>query len=353
VFTDRKGRRIGDVEITGVDGHEAMDDDPYTPLDTLVEDFEQYEHMEEVDPDITPPDTLNEDTAIIEDERIPEPEPARIIPDVATDTQVEVETVHETDDDVEHIHQEQLPATPSEPDPEIPGVQRSTRTRSQTQTYTPSMTGKKYEYIATQMEKDGVLHPGACMLFQTDMYQAEPDVVAAIMTQLLMKAGLKEWGTRAMDAVHSEMKQLHLRDTFKPKHWKDLTPEQKASVLESHLFLKEKRSGTIKGRTVAGGNKQRDFISKEDASSPTVATESVLLTCIVDAEEERDVAVIDIPNAFIKTRVQDEKDMVIIKIRGILVDTLVSIAPDVYKPYVTTDKKGEKQLIVQCLNAIY
>jgi hypothetical protein len=45
--------------------------------------------------------------------------------------------------------------------------------------------------------------------------------------------------------------------------------------------------------------------------------------------------------------------MAIIKIRGILVDMLVDIAPDVYKPYVTADQKGAKQLIVQCLNAIY
>jgi hypothetical protein len=78
---------------------------------------------------------------------------------------------------------------------------------------------------------------------------------------------------------------------------------------------------------VAGGNKQRDYISREDASSPTVTTESVLLTCILDAKEERDVAVIDIPNAFIQTRVEDEKDMTIIKIRGTLVDMLIHIAP--------------------------
>ena len=32
---------------------------------------------------------------------------------------------------------------------------------------------------------------------------------------------------------------------------------------------------------------------------------------------------------------------------------LVDIAPDVYKPYVTTDAKGRKQLLLQCLNAIY
>ena len=67
------------------------------------------------------------------------------------------------------------------------------------------------------------------------------------------------------------------------------------------MFLKEKRDGAIKGRAVAGGNKQRDYISKECVSSPTLATKAVLLSCIIDAEEERDVAVIDILNAFIQT----------------------------------------------------
>ena len=104
---------------------------------------------------------------------------------------------------------------------------------------------------------------------------------------------------------------------------------------------------------MAGGNKQRGYISKEDASSPTVASESVLLSCIIYAKEGRDVAVIDIPNAFIQTRVEDEKDMAIIKIRGILVDILVDLAPDVYREFFITDKKGFIKLVVQCHNAQY
>jgi hypothetical protein len=124
-------------------------------------------------------------------------------------------------------------------------------------------------------------------------------------------------------------------------------------VLESHMFLKEKQDGKIKGRTVAGGSKQRDYISKEDASSLTIATELVLLSCIIDAEDERaDVAVINIPNAFVQTCVEDEKDMAIIKLCGVLVDILVEMAPDFYKSYSTTDKKGVKQLLVQCQNAL-
>jgi len=34
------------------------------------------------------------------------------------------------------------------------------------------------------------------------------------------------------------------------------------------------------------------------------------------------------------------------------VDMLVKIAPDIYKSYVTTDKKGNKQILVKCLNAL-
>jgi hypothetical protein len=64
--------------------------------------------------------------------------------------------------------------------------------------------------------------------------------------------------------------------------------------------------------------------------------------------------VVDIPNAFIQTRIEDEKDMVFIKIQGVLVDILVSIARDAYELYVSYDKKGNKQLLVQCQkNAIY
>jgi hypothetical protein len=171
--------------------------------------------------------------------------------------------------------------------------------------------------------------------------EASGQVAAATMTQLSMKAGIKHWGKQARDACKAEMYQLHMRETFEPRHWEDLTTEQKNKVLESHLFLKLKRDGTIKGRTVAGGNRQRGFITKEDASSATVATESVLLTAVFDALEGREVAVVDIPNAFIQTRITNEDDMAILRIRGELVDILVEIAPKIYKPYVNVNHKGE------------
>jgi hypothetical protein len=55
---------------------------------------------------------------------------------------------------------------------------------------------------------------------------------------------------------------------------------------------------------------------------------------------------VDIPNAFVQTRMENKKDMAFIKIRGILVDILVEIAPEAYKSYVSQDKNGNKQLLV-------
>ena len=249
---------------------------------------------------------------------------------------------------------------------ESTGVRRSSRTRNPSKNYVPSFTGSKYavavQFLEFQesvnkaleeMESGEVCHPDAHLSFFQSMCEEEPDVVQAIMTQMSLKAGLKAWGEKAEKAAYGEMKQLHFRDTFRPVHWKDLSAEQRSRILESHLFLKEKRDGTVKGRTVAGGNKQRDYIGKEEASSPTVSTEAVVLTSVIEASEDRDVATIDIPNAFIQTRVEDPKDRVLIRIRGILVDMLLKIAPGFYDDFVTTDKKGVKQLIVESLNAIY
>ena len=132
------------------------------------------------------------------------------------------------------------------------------------------MSGPKFSYSVTKLESQGVLNPDAYMFVKEAFYQAEPDVVASVMTQLSLKSGLRAWGDKAFTSVQTEMKQLNFRNTFKLKHWRDLTHTQQHTVLVSHMFLKEKRYGAKKGIAVAWGNKQRDYISKENASLPTV-----------------------------------------------------------------------------------
>jgi hypothetical protein len=51
--------------------------------------------------------------------------------------------------------------------------------------------------------------------------------------------------------------------------------------------------------------------------------------------------------------VEDPKDMVIVRLRGLIVEILMKLAPEQYGPYVHTDKNGNKCLIVMCQNAIY
>jgi hypothetical protein len=89
------------------------------------------------------------------------------------------------------------------------------------------------------------------------------DTVGMIMAQLSMKASIKKWGAEAEYAITKEMKQLHWRDSYKPKHWHGLTKKQKERVLESHIFIKQKRDGKIKAQKVIGGNKQRDYTTKK------------------------------------------------------------------------------------------
>ena len=173
------------------------------------------------------------------------------------------------------------------------------------------------------------------------------------MTQLSLKAGLNRWKQPAEDAVSLELSQLHFRDSFEPIDYKDLSKDDLDKALESHLFLKQKQDDSIKGRMVAGGNKQRTTIPALEASSPTTALESILLTATIDAAEERDVAIVDIPNAFVTTRLTNPEDMAVMRMRGKLAELMVKVAPNIYTKYITVNSKGETVLYVKLLNALY
>ena len=146
------------------------------------------------------------------------------------------------------------------------------------------MSGKKNEKVMAQLDKLVTLHPDAPLLFNLSV-EKQPLVISAIMTQLSIKVGLKTWGEKVRKSMKSEMRQLHLREKFEPRHRHELLAKEKVKVLESHMFLKLKIDCKIKGLAVAGGKKQRDFISKEESSSPTVATEAVLISCVINAQE--------------------------------------------------------------------
>jgi hypothetical protein len=106
---------------------------------------------------------------------------------------------------------------------------RNARNRKQPEKYVLSMTGNKYAVALTQIVASlkGSKHAMsmAQMLARLMSQGAHriADAVGMIMAQLLMKATINKWGQGAEHAITKQMKQLHWRDLYKPRHTHGLT----------------------------------------------------------------------------------------------------------------------------------
>ena len=80
-----------------------------------------------------------------------------------------------------------------------------------------------------------------------------------------------------------------------------------------------------------------------------VSTEAVLLTAVIDALENRDVAVLDVPGAFMQA---DIDELVHVRFTGEMVNMLLQINKEMYKEYVVMEK-GEQVMYMELLKALY
>ena len=101
-------------------------------------------------------------------------------------------------------------------------------------------------------------------------------------------------------------------------------------TLEYLLFIAEKRNGYIRARKVADGSKQRtyDGYYKAYGSSPTVITESIFFTGVVDARKGRSVAVLDVVNTFLHAHNDERVPMLLL---GKLAEMMARIDPSMYR----------------------
>jgi hypothetical protein len=176
-----------------------------------------------------------------------------------------------------------------------------------------------------------------------------PDLEDVMMTQLSLRKVLQTFGEAGAQAVSAELQQIHDRAVMVPKAANMLTREEKLQALRYLMYLKKKRCGRIKGRGCADGRKQRVYKTKEESSSPTVAIESLFLTAVIDAKEERDVVTCDIPGAFMHA---DMDEVVHMRIDGPMARLLVKIDPKLYEPYLTYEK-GTPVIYVKLVKALY
>ncbi len=273
-FTDRHGREIGDY---------PWDPEPVEDDDALIVDYFD---------DVLPAVDAQDDTEIPGVVTEPVAEPTGVEVDPADDAPQETYFDDGPRQQDEVLPPIQIPTTlPEDPAPPSQGMAaRNARVRKPPEKYVPSMKGNKYAVAMTQIaaslkdSKHAMTMAQMSVKFMSPGVHRQANIVGMIMAQLSMKAAIKKWGDQAKFAISKKMKQLHWRNLYKPRHWHALTKKQKEQVLESHIFVEEKRDGMIKALKVIGGNKQCNHITKEDVSSPTVTAEAVMLTCVIDAQ---------------------------------------------------------------------
>jgi hypothetical protein len=116
---------------------------------------------------------------------------------------------------------------------------------------------------------------------------------------------------------------------------KEMKPSKRKKAQMALMFLPEKRDKSVNGRMVYNGKPTRVWLSRKDAASPMAALESIMITGVIEAKEERDIMTCDIPNAFIQALLPKKdpgEDRVIMKITGVLVNMVVDINPELYGP---------------------
>jgi hypothetical protein len=155
----------------------------------------------------------------------------------------------------------------------------------------------------------------------------------------------KQLKKQALMAEFSQLEDLNVYEALDPSK---LTMQQKLAALRAINLLKEKRNGTFKGRTCADGRTQRNLYDKSETASPTVSTDALMISIIVEAFESRDVATADVAGAFLKAFIDD---FVIMKFVGASVKILCDLNPE-HKKYVTKEN-GVDVIYVRLIKALY
>jgi hypothetical protein len=85
-------------------------------------------------------------------------------------------------------------------------------------------------------------------------------------------------------------------------------------------------------------------------TSPTMLMEAVFITAVVDAYEECNVACFNIPGTFLHADSDEDITMIL---KGRLAELMVQVTPNLYRKYISVDRKGTAILYVKMQKAIY
>jgi hypothetical protein len=158
-------------------------------------------------------------------------------------------------------------------------------------------------------------------------------------TQLSLKQGLKRFPEKTKKATIQELTQLHEMNVFEPIRKSSMTRQEIIGTLNTLTFIKRKRFGRVKARTCADGRPQRNLYQKWEASSPTLRTELVLITAMINAYEGRTIGVYDIPGSFLHAH---QTDITYVKMTDEAATLLIEVSPTTYKDYLILERYKNK-----------
>ena len=164
--------------------------------------------------------------------------------------------------------------------------------------------------------------------------------------------GLKEFKDLGYEATVKELDDNLLgMNAVKMLNPSEVNQHIRYEALNYLMFLKRKRCGKIKARGCADGRPQREYITKEESSSPTVSIYALMTSCLMDAIEGRYVATCDIPGAFLQADWPADHDCWL-KFDGVMVGMICKINPE-YKKNLVPGKNGKKHLYAKLTKAVY
>jgi hypothetical protein len=173
---------------------------------------------------------------------------------------------------------------------------------------------------------DGKYWTGYCL----SVIKGYGNLEATLSTpQYGFKKGLTMFGESGYNATVKELDEnLIGRDVIQMLDPKSVTYDMFQMSLSYLMFLKRKRCGTIKARGCADGRSQQDYITKDESNSPTVKSQALMCSCLIDAIERRYVVVGDIPGAFLQADYpQGDGKECYLKFEGVMVDMICEIRP--------------------------
>ena len=175
-----------------------------------------------------------------------------------------------------------------------------------------------------------------------NLHHTVPTLLSAF--HITARRALKENREQAEPAIMAELATLLTKKVFHAVDIQSLTPLQQKGILNSTMNVTQKFAPSsdgkgrvkdkLKARLVCGGNRQdRSMYTREETSSPTVSTTSVLLLSQLAAAERRTVISLDIGSAYLNASMPKDDPLraVHMRISPEIATFLIKLDPEMAK----------------------